>query len=710
MASIFVSHASKDDLLAGDLAAWLRANAFTDLFVDDQSIKAGSKWREELRASAGACRVAIFLVTPNWLGSGQCEGEFNAAWYMGKRLLPLYLVPQDLPESARETLRRVMSEDQGLDLQPFITAGGRLDFSRDEHRAEFLRRSLTAAGALSSIGLDPEAFEIDRGLRPSPFPGLSSFGDDDADAACFFGRSREIIEVLEELRGMRAARDRRALMILGASGAGKSSLLKAGVIPRLRREAPAWIPLRSFRPGADPLLSFAEAIARTLSEFGVSDPTWVAKGALRRTFAQAWTDGRPSDALDAATEKLRVASNRPDATILICVDQAEELARADGDSGDALAAYLRSAMDVTGSGKSGAWRVAFTIRTDSFLELQSHPRFHGLEARGYDLRAMPTFRFDDVVTHPAKRYGVTIDDALIDTLVAGALESDALPLVAFTMQRLWDQFSKAGRITLDDFRSVGGLSQLIGDSAESALAGIEPAGGSASSPLQNYDLARQIFVADLAIVREDGIVVRRLAGWSEFSAEAQELLSRFMRWRLVVRKGDTGTVEVAHEALFREWPRLRDWLREDANKLQMMFSLEESAPRFRKNKSEFFKAGVWHDGRVLRQLKNDARFKARLHSISDYLTAYAFFRRGWLDAVLWIAPISVFITMASGFLGPYLLYRSIRRSMIVESRLGVGAAFVAVTLWGPWLGSSRIAAIFWQFCLQLPAFRIGERP
>ena len=80
---------------------------------------------------------------------------------------------------------------------------------------------------------------IDRQLRRTPFPGLSSFGDEDADAALFYGRSLEIAGALEELREMRAKGDERPYVILGASGSGKSSFLKAGVIPRLRREAPA---------------------------------------------------------------------------------------------------------------------------------------------------------------------------------------------------------------------------------------------------------------------------------------------------------------------------------------------------------------------------------------------------------------------------------------------------------------------------------------
>ena len=215
-----------------------------------------------------------------------------------------------------------------------------------------------------------------------------------------YGRSREIAETLEELRKLRASGGRRPFGILGASGAGKSSLLKAGVIPRLRREIPAWLPLRSFRPGEDPLLNFAEALSKTFADVGDVE----AHRIIRDRLLAAWrpaargSDGR-LDASGLATlqaamlveaERLRRAANRPDATVLICIDQAEELAQAEGESGDVLSDCLRAAM----AAAPGIWLVAFTCRTDSFAELQAHRRLQNLDTLCYDLRALPVFRFD----------------------------------------------------------------------------------------------------------------------------------------------------------------------------------------------------------------------------------------------------------------------------------------------------------------------------
>lgn len=587
MSVLFVSHASRDDALVGGLVAWLDQNGFRDHFADHLGIGAGEKWEDALQAAAGACRVVVCLVTENWLASTECFAEFRAAAYMGKRLAPLLLVDPAAPRDqvAADRLRRVLAEDQGVDLRACLGANG-LDLSHDAAAAASLADGLRLAGALSSVGLDPRAFAIDRSLRPTPFPGLAAFGDDDADAALFFGRSREIAQTLEELRKMRATRDRRPLVILGASGAGKSSLLRAGVIPRLRRETPAWLPLRAFRPGGDPLLNFAEAITRTLEDFGAAE----AHGVLRRNMMAAWRDAE-RDAQGALTETgrqalvdafeqigafLRRSANRPEATILISVDQAEEIARSEGESGEALGDYLRAA-----TAAKSEWLLALTIRTDSFPELQSHRRFRSIEANGYDLRALPVFRFNDVVEAPAERYGVRVDAALVDTLMEDAPKEDALPLLAFALQRLWRQFAADGALTLTDYRDTGGLTGLIEDAAERALCGLEPeqdAPRPANPPKPALALAAETFVPPLAQINDQGAAIRRVADWAGFGEAAQALLARFDRWRLVVRRaseggadsGDGGTVEVAHESLFREWARLRDWLEPERARLEAL--------------------------------------------------------------------------------------------------------------------------------------------
>jgi formylglycine-generating enzyme required for sulfatase activity len=639
MPVVFISHASKDDLTARGLEAWLRGNGFTDIFVDHTSIAGGEKWAQALRDASGACRVVICLVTERWLASDECFGEFKAAWYMGKRIIPLLALAPG-KTAAGDRLAKVLAEDQGFDVGRCMDAHGGLDLSRDAEIERRLAVGLRAAGALAKIGLDPEAFAIDRKLRPMPFPGLASFSDDDADAALFYGRSREIAETLEELRKVRAERDLRPFGILGASGAGKSSLLKAGVIPRLRREAPAWLPLHAFRPGANPLLNFAEALALSLADFGKLE----AHGVIRDRFFDAWSKAERQNTelteagaaaleavLEAEGQRLRAAAGRDGATILISVDQAEEMARAEGDSGEALADYLRAAL----ASAASRWQLAFTIRTDSFPELQSHRRFQDLNARGYDLRAIPVFRFDSVVEEPAERYGVTVDTTLVDALMVDAPKDDALPLLAFALQRLWRQYAASGKLTEENYDKVGGLKGLIEDAAERALRGLEPEQDvplpSPEPAKRRVELGASTFVPALVQISDQGAPIRRVAAWTSFNDEQQELLNGFDRWRLVVRKrADAGngkepggTVEVAHEALFREWTRLKGWLVPERARLEVLRSLQVDAANWERNdKNTGF---LNHRGKRLAEagdLSSNADYAKRLVQRDfDYLAA-----------------------------------------------------------------------------------------
>src|SRR5437870_570091 len=125
MAVLFLSHASKDDAAATSLEAWLRARGFTDIFIDHSSIGGGEKWAEALRQSAGACRVVVCLVTDRWLASDECYGEFKAAWYMGKRVIPLVALAPGTPPSTR--LASVLNEYQGFNVAGCMLANGGLD-------------------------------------------------------------------------------------------------------------------------------------------------------------------------------------------------------------------------------------------------------------------------------------------------------------------------------------------------------------------------------------------------------------------------------------------------------------------------------------------------------------------------------------------------------------------------------------------------------
>ena len=597
MAIIFFSHASVDDALAAGIGDWLADSGFSEIFIDHRDIRGGDKWSEALRRSNATCKIVICLVTNAWLTSDECYHEFGITQLSGKRIIPLILTSGRLPRRSAERLKKVLSEDQGFKIADAVVDGA---FHPDRFKfAEPLKAGLRAAGALVNVGLDPEAFEIDRTSKPIPFPGLDAFDDTDAHAALFYGRSDDIAACLEELRQMRAGGDRRSLAVLGASGSGKSSLLKAGVLPRLRRER-GWIALRAFRPGADAVLNFAEAWSKSLAAVDVHKTTAEIAGLLRKAWS-AHSDVRDQrllalrQVLDELGASLRQANERQDATILIALDQAEELIRSDETHADIVCDCLRAiALDADAAAHPYPWACAFTIRSDSFGELQRNARFIDLAARCVDIRPLQSYRIDDVIERPAARYGVRVAPRLLSRIVADAQGEDTLPLLAFALRQLWKGLGQADEITENMYDELGGIAGLIGLAAERALRGARPHDNEPRLLTDEREaLAESTFVPGLITVNDNDVPAKRVTALRALALSEIALLDDFVAWGLVVRKHAPEpigtTVELAHEAILRFWPRLKNWLEPEIARLKILRRLDQAA-------------NWWHDHNHARDL------------------------------------------------------------------------------------------------------------
>jgi hypothetical protein len=736
MAAIFFSHASQDDALASEIEAWLKHNGFDDIFLDHDSIRSGDKWAAALRRAGGSCRVVLSLVTPAWLASSECFGEFMAGWYSGRRMIPLICTGGTMLDGTQEQrLSRVLLEDQGVDIAR-AGAPSALNLDAHPHISGPLTEGLRAAGALAKVGLDPSVFSIENERDPegnllkAPFPGLESFGDTDTDAAIFYGRSSEIAQVLDDLREFRASGDRhsygcagRAYVIQGASGSGKSSLLKAGVLPRLRRER-GWVALRSFRPGSEPLLRFAEALARPIERQNLLQ----APGAIRDRLLDSWRSARSDadkarkelpkgsspdelriasqeidltmlrqlrDRLDTEITPLKLKMDRPAATVLIAIDQGEELAQAVGDGADAFADYMRAALLQVLEGEPAYYAVALTVRTDSFQEVQTSPRFEGLRTRLFDLRSLPMYRIAEAIEQPASRYGVEIEPQLVEMLMEDAGGKDALPLLAFTLQRLWQQYEVEKRIRKVNYESVGKLLGLIEDAAERALRGFDPAaeqGPLSGKVSQRRDISGQrVFVPSLAQVNERGGTIRRVASLESFDDEAREILRSFEKWRLIVTSGPS--VEVTHEALFRAWPRFLRWLEPERARLETLRGIESAASSWDSNgrKADF----ISHSGRRLslgQDLMKAEDFRKHIErnsTVADYLKAASRVAIGWRIAN-WYGLLFAFVyvvilvggLLAAYFTAQYALLPLILAGAIFRlalGALGISSAYLAAS-------------------------------
>jgi hypothetical protein len=242
MAAIFISHSSEDTSQATKIASALEARGFQHLFLDFDpihGIPGGSLWERELYRQLRQCQAVIVLCSPSSMQSDWVFAEITHARAQGKPVIPLEIVPC--------TPRSILSDTQ------IIKAGSLAEEGLDRLWV-----------ALESAGLDPARLEQWQGTR-APYPGLAPF--DETDAAVFFGRDADVREGLDILNQLRRFGGARLALFLGPSGSGKSSLVRAGILPKLRR-SPDWLVMPPMRPGHRPLDSLASTLSRVYGELG----------------------------------------------------------------------------------------------------------------------------------------------------------------------------------------------------------------------------------------------------------------------------------------------------------------------------------------------------------------------------------------------------------------------------------------------------------
>ncbi|WP_323003429.1 TIR domain-containing protein [Denitromonas sp.] len=513
MSGIFISHSSQDHAAAEALAERLRAQGYQSLFLDfdpADGIPAGRNWEREIYAQLRACSGVVVLCSARSMASDWCFAEMTHARALGKQLFPVIIDAC--------TLRTVLLDTQTVDLRPDPEAGYARLWAGMRH-----------------AGLDPsDSFDWD--IHRPPYPGLTPFQAD--DAAVFFGREDDQRLCLDTLAQMRRYGGDRLLVLVGASGSGKSSLVRAGVIPRLRR-MPGWRVLGPMRPQQQPV----EALAALLPD------------AVRAHLVAGDDDA----ALVAAMAPGGDAAEPP--AVLLVVDQLEELVTTSAPAAAArFAGLLRRAL----ADEAGDLYCLATLRADYLAAMQTHPAWGQMPFREMSLGPMSVKHFAQIIRRPAEVAGIELAPGVVDTLVQDTATPDALPLLAFTLNRLWRDFGRDGTITLDEYTDrIGGLEGAIGQEADAVLAALKP------TPAQLDDLRRAF--RQMVRIDPEGRYTRRSVPWQALPEAVHPLLEAFVKARLLVAghaqasadRAEARTLEPAHEALFRAWERLRRWLDED---------------------------------------------------------------------------------------------------------------------------------------------------
>jgi hypothetical protein len=592
MSRIFLSHSSANNAEAVALRYWLNREGWNDVFLDidpDRGIAAGERWERALNEAANRCEAVLFVVSRAWLASGWCLKEFNLAHRLNKRLFGLLvddLAPADLPVNLTSTwqLVRLSAGRDHVMLRvtmPFTGEEAHVTFSSDA-----LARLKTG---LQRAGLDSRFFAWPPDSDPNrpPYRGLRPLEAE--DAGIFFGRDAPIVEALDRLRGLRDAAPPRLLVILGASGAGKSSFLRAGLVPRIRRDDQNFLLLPVLRPeraainGETGLVRSLETAmqAQSLMETRADIKTAISGGAptLLPLLAKLADKARPPP-LSGEPK-----GNPP--TVVLPIDQGEELFLAEGAmEAEPLLALMRDLLTADAPGVI----VIFTMRSDSYERLQTAKALDGISPLVLNLSPLPKGSYQAVIEGPAERLkdsprALKIEPALTQALLAD-IESgggrDALPLLAFTLERLYLEYGGRGSLTLSDYEALGRIKGSIEAAVERAMTAADADPKIPRDRVARLTLLRRGFIPWLAgIDSETGSPRRRVARMSEIPAEARPLIDLLVAQHLLATDvaQDTGevTIEPAHEALLRQWGLLQGWLDEDFGSLTTLAGVQRAS-------------------------------------------------------------------------------------------------------------------------------------
>jgi len=402
------------------------------------------------------------------------------------------------------------------------------------------------AHALSAGPDQRDAPTDDADQRP-PYVGLRAF--ERADAELFFGRDAAVQRLVDLLA------DRRTVTVVGPSGSGKSSLVRAGLLPALASgaipDADTW-PVAVVVPGQRPLVALAASLVAVVGQDAVATHD----RAMVDDLADRLTDD-PA-ALDIeARQILATTGADPAARILLVLDQAEELFTvSDRDQSAALLGAVAAAVRTHDRHVA----VVATMRADFYAQAASNPDMAALLGRSQlVMPPMSGAELEAAIVGPASLAGATLERGIVGRMVADVSgQPGRLPLLQHTIWELWHH-RRDSILTLAGYERIGGMAGALARHAEQTWESVDdPA------------LARRILLRGVSPGTRDEADSRRPIARNDLDgmAEPEDLaaiLEVLVASRLLQAQArEDGVVfELAHEALLREWPRLRDWIEED---------------------------------------------------------------------------------------------------------------------------------------------------
>jgi hypothetical protein len=394
-----------------------------------------------------------------------------------------------------------------------------------------------------------------------PYRGLLSF--DEAYANFFYGRDRLINKLLDSLR-----HNPRFLAVVGSSGSGKSSVVQAGLFPRIRHgDIPGWqdIQIIKFRPGNDPKQSLGVALEDMLAETNSNYPTPNAAPSSLETASNFWI---------TLHQQIQSQQTRT----IIFADQFEELfalcsAEVQKDFTQELLDLLKSNLAIT---------LILTIRADFYEPLLKSSLGEWLEVGQVNVLEMSEVELRETILKPAQDVGLQLEPGLADLIIRD-LETtkNPLPLLEFTLEKLWEIEHINNLLTCKCYGEIGGVTGAIAQWADDTYRLFNKT---------DQDLARKIFTrliqynsynfSDTPDTKKK-LPFTELLNLSTDKTDIQKLVNSLADRRLLVTGISEATgeksIEIIHEALVQEWKLLQKWIQENRENLIQRQKIETAA-------------------------------------------------------------------------------------------------------------------------------------
>ncbi|HEY8286459.1 MAG TPA: TIR domain-containing protein, partial [Chloroflexota bacterium] len=552
---IYVAYAQDDQPVVARLHTDLRRRGITT-WVDEHDLPPGTpSWEQALRDAIRAAAALLLIASPRTRASRYIADELRIAELYRRRVYPIWI-------DGEEWIECVPLGWGGL--QYLDARGARYDTA--------ITSLVAAVSKMRDLPIPAHADTPEpaasTGEPRNPYKGLRPFTG--ADAGDFFGRDDLIDELLTTLRAA-APTAPRFLALVGASGSGKSSVLLAGLLPRLQAGAlpgsEGWIYLAPMAPGMRPLDMLALA---TQPIFPGSSPE-----AIRSLLDQS-----PEVLHRRAAEAITTVGQR----VVLVVDQCEELFSPLVDEQERRRCI--EALVAAATAPGGAILLLLTLRADFYDRPLRYPALGAL-LHTHNVVLPPNEEdLRRAIEGPAALpdVAITFDEDLVGDLLFDLRgQAGALPLLQFTLDQLFTR-RRDWRLTGAAYRALGGVRGALARHAEATY--------SALADDEQRRLARALFLRLIDPGQTEQDTTRRRAAMTELvlpdparTERLHAVVDAFITARLLVATGshagakghaDT-TVEVSHEALIREWSRLGAWLHEARDDIRRQQTISADA-------------------------------------------------------------------------------------------------------------------------------------